>query len=203
MKPRAKVIDRAEAQPEWEIVADIPDFPFETFDQMQAAAGIKSFNVGVDPLAAANWSSRFNGRVRKATVMSLSLLLVIAAAASIITCVVTSNYWLLAAAPIQAAALYVSHPASPIRKWVTIGGAVSIVVFVDLLFNGWVTAATLVAYAGLTFAAVRAAAFITNSSFRKALLEDEELFLAAFASGACTLRNNRTNRIYGVAPENV
>lgn len=203
MKLRATVMYREQAQPEWQVVADIPGFPFETFDQMQPAAAIKSFNIGVDPLAAANWSGRFNGGIRKALVTALSVLLVIAAAASMITAVVTSNYWLFAAAPIQVAAFYVSHPASPIRKWVTIGGAVSVVMFVDLLFNGWVTAATLVAYAGLTFASVRAASFITNSSFRKALLRDEELFLAAFASGACTLRNNRTKRVYGVAPDSL
>jgi hypothetical protein len=199
MKLRAKVIDPAEAQPQWRLVGEIPEFPFETFDQMQAAAGIKSFNIGVDPLAAAEWSSRFNGRTRKAVVTALSLLLVIAAAASAITALITGNYWLFAAAPLQAAAFYVSHPASPIRKWVTVGGAVSVVAFVDLLFNGWVTAATLVAYVGLTFAAVRAAAYIANSSFRKELLKDEELFLAAFASGACTLRNSRTKRVYGAA----
>lgn len=200
MNQRATVIDRTEAQPEWEAVADLPGFPFETFDQLQAAAAIKSFNIGVDPLAAANWSSTFNSGIRKAVVAALSLLLVIAAAASVITALATSNPWLFAAVPIQVAAFYVSHPASKIRKWVTIAGAVSVVVFVDLLFNGWVTAAALVAYAGLTFAAVRAAAFITNASFRKALLGDEELFLAAFSSGACTLRNNRTKRVYGVEP---
>jgi hypothetical protein len=195
------VIDRAEAQPDWETIADVPKFPFETFDQMQAAVAIKSFNIGVDPLAAANWSSRFNSGLRKTVVIALSLLLVIAAGASVISAVITNNYWLFAAVPIQVAAFYVSHPASPIRKWVTIGGALSVVVFVDLLFNRWVTPATLVAYAGLTFAAVRAAAFIANSSFRKALLRDEALFLAAFASGACTLRNNRTKRVYGVEPD--
>ncbi|HWN98677.1 MAG TPA: hypothetical protein VNS63_05340 [Blastocatellia bacterium] len=196
MKPRAKVIDRAEAQSEWKLVDEIPGFPFETFDQMQAGVAIKSFNIGVDPLAAAKWSSRFNSRTRRAVVAALSLLIVIAGAASVVTALVTSNYWLFAAVPLQVAAFYVSHPASPIRKWVTVGGAVSVVAFVDLLFNGSVTAATLVAYAGLTFAAVRAAAFIANSSFRKALLKDEELFVAAFASGVCTLRNNRTKRVY-------
>jgi hypothetical protein len=198
MKPHATVIDQAEAQPEWRGVRDTPGFPFETFDQMQAAAAIKSFNIGVDPLAAAEWASRFTSGTRKAVVTALSLLLVTAAVASAVAAMVTNNYWLIAAVPIQTAVFYVSHPASPIRKWITIGGALSVVAFVDLLFNGWVTAATLVAYAGLTFAAVRAAAFITNSSFRKALLKDEELFLAAFASGACTLRNNRTKQVYGV-----
>jgi hypothetical protein len=201
MKPRATVIDRPEAQPEWETVADTPGFPFETFDQLQAAAAIKSFNIGVDPLAAAEWSSQFNSGTRKTVIAALSLLLVIAAAASVVAAIVTGNYWLIAAAPIQMAAFYVSHPASPIRKWVTAGGALSLLVFADLLLNGWVTAATVVAYAGLTFAAVRAAAFIANSSFRKALLKDEELFLAAFASGACTLRNNRTKQVYGVSSQ--
>ena len=201
MKRRVTVIDQAEAQLDWSSVGDIPKFPFETFDHMEAAIAIKSFNVGVDPLAAAEWSSRFNGGTRKAVVAALSLLLVIAAAASVVAAIVTSDYWLIAAAPIQMAAFYVSHPASPTRKWVTVGGALSVLAFADLLFNGWVTAATLVAYAGLTFAAVRAAAFIANSSFRKALVKDEELFLAAFASGACTLRNNRTKRVYGVSSE--
>jgi hypothetical protein len=79
---------------------------------------------------------------------------------------------------------------------VTIGGAVSVAVFLDLLLNGLPIAAALVAYAGLTFAAVRAAGYITNSAYRKALLEDEEMFLHAYASGACTLRNNRTKVVY-------
>jgi hypothetical protein len=59
-----------------------------------------------------------------------------------------------------------------------------------------VIAAAIVAYAGLTFAAVRAASYVTNSSFRKALLRDESLFLAAYSAGACTIRNNRTDRVY-------
>jgi len=57
-------------------------------------------------------------------------------------------------------------------------------------------AATLVAYAGLTFATVRAAGYMTNSAFRKALLADETLFLAAYAAGACTVRNNQTKVVY-------
>lgn len=203
MKPRIKVIDRENAQREWNSVSELPRFPFETLDQMQAAVGVKSFNVGVDPLAAAEWSSRFSGGTRRAMVTALSLLLVTAAIASGVAVLVTGNYWLIAAAPIQMAVFYVSHPASPIRKWVTVGGALSVVAFADLLLNGWVTAATLVAYAGLTFAAVRAAAFLANSSFRKALLKDEELFLAAFASGACTVRNNRTKQVYGITPNSL
>src|SRR4030095_679884 len=180
----------------WEKVGEIPGFPFDTFDELRAAVDIRSFNIGVDSLAAAEWSERFSTRTRKAVIAFLSFLLVIAAVASIVAVVLTHEYWLLAAAPIQAFVFYLSHPASPIHKWVTVGGAVSVAVFLDLLLNGLPIAAALVAYAGLTFAAVRAAGYITNSAFRKALLSDEDLFLAAYANGACTLRNNQTKRVY-------
>jgi hypothetical protein len=79
---------------------------------------------------------------------------------------------------------------------VTLSGAISLAVFINLLLNGLVIAATLLAYAALTFAAVRAASYLTNSSFRRALLSDEALFLRVYASGACTVRNNRTSRVY-------
>ena len=180
----------------WENIGDIPRFPFEDLDQLKAAIAIRSFNVGVDSLAAAEWSEQFNTRFKKGIIASLSLLLVAAAVASVAAAVLSREYWLLAAAPIQGLAFYLSHPASPIHKWVTIGGAVSVAVFLDLLLNGLPISAALVAYAGLTFAAVRASGYIANSAFRKALLSDESLFLAAYANGACTLRNNRTNEVY-------
>lgn len=177
-------------------VAEINNFPFETFEQLQAAVAIRSFNVGVDALAAAKWSDSFNSKLKKAVVTALSLLLLAAAAAAVVAAFVTGNYWLLAALPIQAATFYTSHPASPIRKWVTIAGALSIAAFIDLLLNGFLIAAALVAYAGLTFAAVRAAGYLANSGFRKALLSNERLFLEAYASGACTVRNNQSGRVY-------
>jgi hypothetical protein len=181
---------------EWQSVGDIPRFPFEDFDQLKAAVAIRSFNIGVNSLAAAKWSEQFNTGLKKAVIAALSLLLVVAAFASVVAAVLTREYWLLAATPIQALAFYLSHPASPIHKWVTLGGAVSVAAFLDLLFNGLPIAAALVAYAGLTFAAVRAAGYITNSAFRKALLSNEKLFLAAYEGGACTLRNNQTKIVY-------
>jgi hypothetical protein len=183
---------------EWSSVGDISRFPFEDFEQLKAAVAIRSFNIGVDSLSAARWSEQSNTRIKKAVIAGLSLLLVIAGAASVVAGLVIREYWLLAAIPIQALAFYLSHPASPVHKWVTIGGAVSVAVFLDLLFNGLPIAAALVAYAGLTFAAVRAAGYMSNSAFRKALLSDENLFLAAYSGGACTLRNNQTKVVYSV-----
>lgn len=181
---------------EWEKVGDIPHFPFDDFEQLRIAVATRSFNIGVDSLAAAKWSEKHNTRFKKTVIAALSMLLLSAGAASVVAAVLIREYWLLAALPIQVVAFYFSHPASSIHKWVTVGGAVSVALFFNLLLNGLPIAATLVAYAGLTFAAVRAAGYITNSSFRKALLLDEKLFLQGYAGGACTLRNNRTKAVY-------
>lgn len=196
VKRAVDTINRGAESPEWQSVRDIPGLPFDTFEELQAAVRAKSFNMGVHPLAAAEWSNRFNTRLNKIITASLSILLVVAALAAVVAAFVIPDYWLLTALPAQAIAFYVSHPASPLRKWVTVAGAASVAVFVNLLFNGSTTAATVVAYAGLTFAAVRAAGFISNSCFRKAILADEGMFLTAFASRLCTLRNNQTERVY-------
>jgi len=190
------IAEDTETRP-WASVSDIPGFPFDDYEQLQTAVAARSFNIGVDSLAAAQWADRYSRRIDKIVVSALSLLVLVSAFAAVVAAFSLPDYWLLAALPAQALTFYVSHPASPIRKWVTVGGALSIAVFINLLLNGYTTAATIVACAGLTFAAVRMAGFLTNSAFRKALLTDEELFLVdAYANRACTLRNNRTERVY-------
>lgn len=188
--------EASEGSSRFECVAEMRGLPFETFEQLRAAVAIRSFNVGVDALAAAKWSDNFNSTIKKAIVTALSLLLVAAALAAIVAVFLTNDYWLIAAVPIQILTFYTSHPASPIRKWITIAGALSVAVFIDLLMNGFLIAATLTAYAGLTFAAVRAAGYISNAGFRKAILSDEQLFLEAYANGECTVKNNQSGRVY-------
>ena len=180
----------------WASVGEIPGFPFEDFEQLQSAVAARSFNIGVDSLAAAQWADRFSRSLDRIVVGGLSILVLLSAFAAMVAAFSLPDYWLLAALPAQALTFYVSHPASPIRKWVTVGGALSMALFINLLLNGYTTAATVVACAGLTFAAVRMAGFLTNSAFRKALLADEELFLVAYTNRVCTLRNNRTERVY-------
>ena len=177
-------------------MAEIPGFPFKRFAEVQKAVAGRRFKLGVDALAAAEWSEKFNTGLKRWFIAGLSILLIAAGLASIIAAIALENYWLLLAVAIQGLAFYVSHPASPLRSWATLGGIASIVVFLDLLFRDLPTAATLTAYAGLTFAAVRAAGFVTNSAFRKALLSDESLFLSAYAKRACSLQEKGSDRIY-------
>jgi hypothetical protein len=179
-----------------ETVAGIPSIPFGTFEELQTAVTKRSFGLGVDSLAAAEWLDSSTLKFKKVVIVALSLLLFIAAIAAAVAALWLEDYWLLAAIPIQAVAFYLSQPSSPYRRWITVAGAASIIVFANLLFNRMTTGATLVAYAGLTFAAVRAAGYIADSAFRKALLSDERLFLLAYNRRACTLRNNRTKEVY-------
>ena len=181
---------------EGQSIGELAGFPFQTFDELQAAIKDRRINVGVDPLAAAEWSDEFNTRFKRISVNALSMLLIASAAAAVAMAMIIGDYWLLAAVPIQVAAFYVSDPSSPIRKWVTVGGVASVIVFANLLLNHLTMAAALTAYAGLTFAAVRAAAFTANSSFRKALVSDEALFLSAYKKGACSLREKTSERIH-------
>lgn len=187
---------RSEAGAKWQSVAEIPNFPFDRFAEMQEAVADRRFNLGVDALAAAEWSEEFNTGFRKGFIAALSVLLITAGLASVVAAFALDNYWLLLAVAIQALSFYVSHPASPLRTWATLGGIASVVVFLDFLFRNLPTAATLTAYAGLTFAAVRAAGFMTNSAFRKALLSDESLFVSAYSAHACSLQEKGSDRIY-------
>jgi hypothetical protein len=170
--------------------------PYQTYAELQRAYSDKQIVIGVDPLAAAEWSAAAGRRWNQILVQGLSLLLILAALASVIAGFAVSNYWLLLALPIQGLAFYGAHLDAPYRFWVTLAGVASLIIFLNLLLNQFPTAATLVAYAGLTFAAVRATSSLTNSSFRKALVNDEELFHEAFANRVCTIRDNKTKRVY-------
>ncbi len=180
-----------------------PDFnvvkrrlPGESFQDLHDAIKDKKLSLGVDPLAAAEWTAERGAAYKKYFITALSILLLLAAVAAVLVALVTRNYWLLLALPIQATVFYLANANTAIRLWVTVAGVVSLLYFFNLLLNDQPTAATLVAYAGLTFAAVRASSSLTNAAFRKALIEDEALFVEAFINRACTVRDNKNKKVY-------
>src|SRR2546425_13055274 len=75
------------ATTKWESLGDLP---FDNFEQLKAAVAIRSFNIGVDSLAAAEWAGQSNSRTGKTIVAALSLLLVVAAVAFIVAECVSS-----------------------------------------------------------------------------------------------------------------
>jgi hypothetical protein len=196
MKSPAEIepIISSDNQPDFKAVKG--QLPFRSFQEFQSAIADKKFNIGVDPLAAAEWSATQGTTIKRYLISALSILLILAAIAAIIVAIFTQNYWLLLALPIQAAVFYLANSNTAIRLWVTVAGVVSLIYFFNLLLNEMPTAATLVAYGGLTFAAVRASSSLTNAAFRKALVKDQALFVEAFINRACTLRDNKTKQVY-------
>jgi hypothetical protein len=170
--------------------------PFKSFADLNQAVSDRKITVGVDPFVAAEWADAHLSRFKKFLIAALSLLLFLAAAAAVAGALWLGNYWLLAALPIQAAVFYLSQPALSFQRWATVGGVALVALFVEFLLSGMTTAATLVAYAGLTFAAVRMSGYITGSAFRKALMEDEQLFCEAYEARACSIRDNETKKVY-------
>lgn len=192
--------NRASGKGEITRVSEIPGFPFRSFNDLQAAVSEKKIDIGVNPLAAARWSDSSSTPTVRILVTSLSVLLIVAALSAVIVAIFGHLYWVAAAVPAMAITFYFSDPSSQYRKWVTIGGAASIAVFLDLLVTGLIEPALIVAYVGLTFAAVRAAGFAANSSFRRAILKDEESFVRAYCEGQCSIRDDTTKRTYSVSP---
>lgn len=188
--------DQVSKATKWKSVSKISGFPFKSFAELQRAVSERKASIGVDSLAAAQWASEMMTGFRRTAIAALSLLLIAAAVAALATALWTANYWLLLALPVQALMFYLSQPSSSLSQWVTIGGVALVILFLEFLLKRSPTAATIAAYAVLTFAAVRASSFITGSAFRRALLADERLFLEAYISRACTVRDNETKKTY-------
>lgn len=192
----AAEIDQVSKTTKWKSVSKIPGFPLKSFAELQKAVSERKASIGVDTLAAAEWASEAMTGLRRIVITLLSLLLVAAAVAAVVTALWTQNYLLLLALPVQAAMFYFSQPGSPVSQWVTLGGIALVLIFIEFLLRRSPTSATIAAYAVLTFAAVRASAFITSSAFRRVLIKDEKLFLEAYHRHACTVRDNETKKIY-------
>lgn len=186
------------AEATWVSLDDIPEFPFSRFKDLQDAVSNRKFSIGVDSLAAAGWSARFGSSLNKSLVTLFSTLLIAAAAVSVVAAIWLREYWLMAALPVMAVTFYLSDPGSALHRWVTVGGALSVALFFNLLLNGFRVGAVLVAYSGLTFALVRASGFLANQSFRRALVSDEQAFVTAFGRSECTVRENQTKQVYSV-----
>src|SRR5260370_5920891 len=104
-------------------VSDIPGFPYGSFAELQQAAARKKANIGVDPLAAAEWSDAHATGVARIAVPFLSVLLVAAGSAALIVALLTHDYLLIAPIPAMAIAFYFSNPGYKYHKQVTVAVA--------------------------------------------------------------------------------
>lgn len=182
----------------WQGVREIPDFPFEEFEQLQEAIEKRHYALGIDPVAAAEWSSRrggINSKFGQAVVTVLSVGLFALGLTCVWEAVASGNYLLLIGIPIVVIGFFISEPSSPIRPFVSAAGFLSVLFFADLILRDRATAAWLVGCFALTFVSVRTVALIHVGRFRNAILGTEPAFLYMYERSLCTLRDKKTGRV--------
>jgi len=180
----------------WKAVGEIPDFPFKTFEELQQAIKSRSHSLGIDSLAAAQWGTQLNSGFKKALLIILSVGLYAVALGCVVAAILLRNYWLLAGIPIVVIMFLISETSSPLRRAVTAAGFLSVLASVDLLLRGFNTLSWLLAIGAVTFIAVRAANLINHSSFRDAVTSTETAFLYMYEKAGCTIRDNKTGRVF-------
>lgn len=183
----------------WSCVREIPEFPFRQFDELQEAVEKRRFALGIDPVAAAEWSPRqggLNSKFGQAVVTVLSVGLFALSLTCVWEALASGNYLLLIGIPIIVAGFLLSEPSSPVRPFVSAAGFLSVVVFADLILRERATAAWLVGCFAMTFVSVRTAALIHIGRFRNAILGEEATFLSLFEHAQCTLRERDTGRVF-------
>ncbi|HZS47686.1 MAG TPA: hypothetical protein VFC63_21635 [Blastocatellia bacterium] len=181
---------------QWEHVSDIPDFPFGRFVDMRKAVKEKRWSLGIDSLAAGYWASLNDSFWKRTAVKGLSLTLVAVAMLVVIASFDLREYAMLLTIPAMAAAFYLAEPSLPGRQYLTFVGVLLFVAFIGCLVQGYPRIGIVLGLSTLVFICVRAASFISVTSFRKALVTDEHTFLEMYAAGGVTLRDNESGRVF-------
>lgn len=184
------------AASKWQRVADIPEFPFDNFSDLQKALKDKSYSLGIDSLAAANWGTSFTTGLGRSVITLMSLLVCLSILAAPAIALWLKDYWLIAGVPIIAVMFFVSAPDVRGRRVVTVFGVLAVLLAADLWLRELYTLAWLVGFGAFTFIAVRVASYITHTSMRDAITSRENVFLFMYEQASCSLRDNKTGQIY-------
>ncbi|MEW6730201.1 MAG: hypothetical protein AB1489_02570 [Acidobacteriota bacterium] len=184
----------------WQRVSDIPDFPFDNFAELQQALSAHHYSLGIDSLTAARLSPTFSSWLGNILIKLLSLLLCASIIAVLTATIWLSNYWLLLGVPIVAVMFVISSPTISGRQLFSIIGGLAILLALDCWLRDLSIAACLFGMAGYTFVAVRLANYITRTSLCEAIAADESIFLYMFERASCTIRDNKTGRVYQSPP---
>lgn len=180
---------------QWQSVADIPNFPFRTFQELKKAITTGRYSFSVDATAALNLQSLTNTM----TAMAFNTFLIWApyliGLACLVAAFVTSQYGLLLGLPIALVTIFFANPYNPLRNLMTMAGIGGVLVFTFLLFTDHPTGAGLVASFVFSFHATRAVRARMVLALQNAALESELFFMFLFARGVCLLRNNETAQV--------
>lgn len=185
----------------WNSVADIPGFPFDSFDHLKEALNNGTYTLGVDRGRARELypllSRSFAVQLVREQVDAIGIWL---ALASIGGALVVRNFWLLLGIPLAllswwlATTLHFHAGCAGSFAWLL--GWLGIIGVICAFWQGSRLPFCLLATAVIPFLTVGIVYSVSVKAVRSAILESEPLFLFLFEGFACTLRDNTTGRIY-------
>lgn len=193
--------EKLRASSKWNSVADIPDLPFESFDQLKEAVSDGTYSLGVDrgrarelyPLATRSFAAQLVHE--QVGVIGIWL-----AIASIVGALVLRNLWLLLGIPLGliswwlATILHFQSGRPGSVAWLV--GSFGTIGLIWAFWRASRVPFCLLTTAVLPFLSVGIVYSVSVKAVRSAILRSEALFLFLFEKHACMLRDNRTGRIY-------
>ena len=180
----------------WKSVSEIPDFPFESFEELTAAIESGTYSIGVDQAAARRLhklTHDFRAGLLFESVFMIPLLIIVGA---VVGAILLRNGWLLAAIPVGWVAFFWSVPFHPLGTCMTAVAAASLIGLLASLGFRYQAPTCLFGSFLLTFLAVRWQVAFSTRRMRSTACSSETLFLYMFENHAVTVRHITTGKIH-------
>lgn len=194
--------EKLRAKSKWNSVADIPDFPFESFDQLKEAVNDGTYSVGVDRGRARELYSLVGPSFAAQLIIEqMHAIVVWITLASIGGALVLRNLWLLLGIPLALLFFWLAtalHFRGSSLGWLL--ACLGIIGIIWGFSRGSRVPSCLLATAVIPLVTVGVVYSVSVKTARSAILKSEPLFLFLFERFACTLRDNTTGRTYSHLP---
>ncbi len=172
----------------WKTVSEVPDLPFRSFAEFQAAVARGSYALDVSYIAArelAPYVRSVGGRLLN---MLLTVAWLVVIVGVIAAGVLSGRPLLFLGVPVAVVGHFLGNPLNPLRVPMTwLSAALAVTLLITVLNSHAIPAALLAAFV-LPFSANRAMYASNVRALRLALVKSEALFLNQYSKGGLKLR---------------
>ena len=181
----------------WRTVADIPDFPFPSFDEATKKIEEDQFSVGIRHEDADHVALRLIGsRADLVLWQFLGSAQFLTAGASILLALILRNPLLLVGLPLGFLGTLLSNPYNPLRRLLGAGALALSLLFFWTVVQGQHSTPYLLALFVLPFWMSRLFYRLNWLKTKRAVLASETLFIFLYQSGCLGFEDRATHRTY-------
>src|SRR3989344_848735 len=174
----------------WNKIADIPNFPLNSFEDVKRRVETNQFDLGIDFTTSNELAQWLYGQWHKFFFLILASTPIIVVIASLVLAFALGNYWLLAGVVLGFVGQFLSNPYIPSKKfWKPIVGLL-FVIFVYSLWQGKETMTYLSAFFVFPFFTNSYVYRMNQGKLERVALQSEKIFIYLFQSGKLGLRDN-------------